>query len=608
MARSKRLGATPDGIGATDFVVWAPSCDRVEIEIVHPAAQRFQLTRAEGECFSGNAQVDAGARYFVIPNGGNRKPDPASRYQPDGVHGPSEVVDPHFDWSDGRWEGRPLRDYIIYELHVGTFTPAGTFDGVTERLDYLRDLGITALEIMPVAQFPGVRNWGYDGVQPFAVQNSYGGPAALKRLVDACHARGLAVILDVVYNHLGPEGNYLDDFGPFFTHKYKTPWGPAINVDGAYSDGVRDFFIANAVEWIADYHIDALRLDAVHGIFDTSAQPFLADLSDAVHACAQSLNREVCVIAESDLNDVRMLRPTTAGGMGMDAQWLDDFHHSLHALLTGEDSGYYADFGALHHFTTTLRTGYVYTGSYSSFRKRRHGNEPVGARAEQFVVCLQNHDQIGNRMLGDRIAQLIDVESQKLGAACVLLAPYIPLLFMGEEYGEAKPFPYFIDHADAELIEAVRRGRREEFLSFRWKGEPPDPQSEETFRTATLEPARSHEPPVLSRLYRHLIQLRRQHSLGPRSAEQRDVTELEDNRAIVVLRQDSALVFVFGDTSCTAPLPLPRGEWRKAFCSAEREWQGPGSTIPESVSSPGSVCIELPPRSATLFVSAGADR
>ncbi|MGQ0560742.1 MAG: malto-oligosyltrehalose trehalohydrolase [Gemmatimonadota bacterium] len=588
-----RLGATPIGGNETEFVVWAPRCERVVVEIVQPVREQIELTRGEHDYFSGRAPVGARARYSVRPDGGEARPDPASRYQPEGVHGPSEVVDARFDWHDAAWRGLPLSDYIIYELHIGAFTRAGTFDSALERLDYLVQLGVTALEIMPVAQFPGARNWGYDGVLPFAVQDSYGGPAALKRLVAACHARGLAVILDVVYNHLGPEGNYLGEFGPYFTHNYKTPWGRAVNVDAEHSDGVRYYFIQNALEWITDYHFDGLRLDAVHGILDTSARPFLAELSDAVHERARQLGRAVHLIAESDLNDVRMIRPTRAGGMGMAGQWLDDFHHSLHALLTAESSGYYVDYGRLEHFATTLRQGYIFTGDYSAYRKRRHGNQPADARAEQFVVYAQNHDQVGNRMLGERLSCLVDDQRLKLAAACVLLSPYVPMLFMGEEYGERNPFPYFIDHSDAELVAAVRSGRREEFAAFAWQREPPDPQAEDTFASARVEPVANE----LFDLYRTLIALRKQHDLGSARAEQRDVVELPDERTVVLLRLGSALVLSFGERAYAARLPLPRGTWRKVFSTASPD------PAPALITSPGSVCVELAPAAALLLVS-----
>ena len=547
--------------------------------------------------FTGVGRITAGDDYWIVTGKGHRRPDPASRYQPEGVHGPSRVVDPSFNWTDHDWHGVPQRDYVIYELHIGTFTRAGTFDAAIDRLDYLKDLGITAIEVMPVAQFPGTRNWGYDGVLPYAVQNSYGGPQGLKRLVDAAHARGIAVVLDVVYNHLGPEGNYAGEFAPYFTQKYKTPWGPSVNVDGPHNDGVREYFAQNALEWITDYHIDGLRFDAVHGILDTSAHPFLAELTDALHERAGSLDREVVVIAESDLNDVRMIQPTAKGGFGMDAQWTDDFHHSLHALLTKEQSGYYQDFGTVHDFATSLRQGYVFTGQYSEFRKCRHGNHPMGARPEQFVICIQNHDQIGNRMLGERLASLVDFERQKLAAACVLLSPFMPLMFMGDEYGETKPFHYFIDHSDEALIESVRRGRKEEFASFKWRGEPADPKAVETFEAAILDGPRDNpESKALTRLYKELTRLRENRQI------KRDVLEVEN--AIVINQVGSTTIFSFSESTQRVAIPLPRGDWHKRLCTAGSEWLGPGEALPGDVASPGSVCLEVPPLSATLYVSA----
>jgi len=600
-----RLGATPTSSSQTEFVVWAPRQQRIDIEIVEPAPQRITLAAQPHHYFRGSAHCGPGTQYFVVGDNGERRPDPASRFQPEGVHGPSEVIDPQFEWTDTQWRGLPLRDYLIYELHVGTFTEAGTFDAAIERLAYLNELGVTAIEIMPVAQFPGQRNWGYDGVLPYAVQNSYGGPAALKRLVNAAHEHGIACVLDVVYNHVGPEGNYLGEFAPYFTEKYKTPWGPAVNVDGEYSDGVRQFFIQNALEWITDYHFDGLRLDAVHGILDTSAQPFLAELADAVHERATQLAREVVLIAESDLNDVRMIKPTGAGGMGMDAQWMDDFHHSLHALLTREDSGYYADYGEIHHLATTLRRGYLFAGDYSEYRKRRHGNSPVGAQAEQFVVCIQNHDQIGNRLRGERISVLTDFERQKLAAACVLLSPFVPLLFMGEEYGETRPFPYFIHHSDQSLVAAVRKGRKEEFAAFSWQEEPPDPQADHTFENAVIKPLADadDEQQTLFSLYRELIRLRKERRLGPGPLEEREVIELSGQQSLAVLRPGALAIFCFADQPQQITVPLPQGAWRRALCTADTAWRGPGTGLPEEIPSRGSVTLEVPAASAVLLLS-----
>src|SRR5439155_13390119 len=445
LTERQRLGTTYLGSGRCHFLVWAPTAERVELQIVSSGDRCVPLERVgRGYHRAVVDNVEPGILYRFRLNGQKERPDPASRYQPEGVHGPSQVVDlSTFPWNDGHWSGLKLEDYVVYELHVGTFTAEGTFDAIVPRLDELRLLGVTAVELMPVAQFPGNRNWGYDGVYPFAVQNSYGGPGELKRLVNACHQTGLAVVLDVVYNHLGPEGNYLDEFGHYFSESYKTPWGRALNFDGPYSDEVARFFIENALSWFADFHIDALRLDAIHGIVDINARPFLAILSDAVHELAQKLDRRCYLIAESDLNDVKVLQATGLCGFGMDAQWSDDFHHALHTLLTKEQRGYYLDFGGIECLEKAYREGFVYSGQHSRHRARRHGNSSRSISAHRFVVCAQNHDQVGNRMFGDRLSALVSYERLKLAAGVVILSPFLPLLFMGEEYGEISPFQYF---------------------------------------------------------------------------------------------------------------------------------------------------------------------
>ena len=600
-----RLGATAKNEQQTQFVVWAPRCKEVSIEIVGNETQRHPLKRGDRSYFTGSAPVGPGARYLVVPDGREGRPDPASRYQPEGVHGPSEVVDPSFDWTDEDWRGIPLNEYVIYELHIGTFSNEGTFDAAIPHLDELRELGITAIEIMPVAQFPGTRNWGYDGVQPFAVHNSYGGPAGLQRLVDACHARGIAVVLDVVYNHMGPEGNYLGEFGPYFTEKYKTPWGPAVNVDEAHSDEVRRFFIDNALEWLTDYHIDALRLDAVHGILDTSAKPFLAELSEAVALRAKKLNRQLFLIAESDLNDVRMISPLARGGLGMHAQWTDDFHHSLHALVTREDSGYYRDFGSVAHLAESFRYGYVYKGDYSQYRLRRHGNSPTDTRDEQFVICSQNHDQIGNRMIGDRLTALTDFERLKLAAAVVLLSPFVPLLFMGEEYAETQPFPYFIDHSDPKLIAAVRKGRKEEFASFTWKGEPPDPASEATFASARIRRPRDGNHAAMRGFYKRLLALRKEFRLGAGAQAGRRVITHDAAEAITIVSPVVAIAFGFSDETHEIRFPVPNGQWRRQLSSREQCWMGPGDDSPMQIASTGELSLTLSGPSALLFTRTG---
>jgi maltooligosyltrehalose trehalohydrolase len=530
------LGASRLGGDDTGFLLWAPERKNIEIRITSGHEITVPMKNAGDGYFEAVVSgLGKDARYLFVLDGKMERPDPASHYQPEGVHGPSQIVRHEaFHWTDRKWRGIPLEDYIIYELHVGTFTPGGTFDAILPRIPYLKELGINAIELMPVSQFPGPRNWGYDGAYPYAVQNTYGGPEGLKSLVNECHAQGIAVILDVVYNHLGPEGNYLRDFGPYFTDRYRMPWGAAINFDGPLSDGVRRFFIENALHWFERYHIDALRIDAVHGIFDFSAKHILRELKEEV---ARRAAREVCLIAESDLNDVRLINPPELGGHGLDAQWNDDFHHSLHALLTGEQMGYYMDFGEPGHLSKALREGFVYAGQYSRFRKRRHGSPSAGRPARQFVVFSQNHDQVGNRMRSDRLASSLGVEQLKLAAAVVVLSPCVPLLFMGEEYGEKAPFQYFVSHSDPTLIEAVRKGRGEEFSHFGWEGEPPDPQAESAFNNSKINLELRHEGDsrVLFDFYKTLIMLKKELTpLKDPGRKNTEVVEYPDEKAMVV--------------------------------------------------------------------------
>jgi maltooligosyltrehalose trehalohydrolase len=522
------------------------------------------------------------------------------------------VIGSHFSWDEGYWWGLPLREYIIYELHVGTFTPDGTFESIVPHLPELKALGVTAVELMPIGQFPGSRNWGYDGVYPFAVQHSYGGPDGLKRLVQACHRHGLAVVLDVVYNHLGPEGNYLGDYGPYFTDRYKTPWGPALNFDGPHSDEVRRFFIENALSWVTEFHIDALRLDAVHAIVDHSAQPFLEELGLAVHRRAEQLNRRIYAIAESALNDTRVIRPRELGGYGLDAQWNDDFHHALRVLMTGDRSGYYQDFGQLRQLAKAFGEGYVYTGEYSGYRRRRHGNSSRDIPALQLVVFAQNHDQVGNRMLGERLSQLVSFEALKLAACTVLLSPFIPLLFMGEEYGETAPFQYFVSHLDPQLVDAVRRGRREEFAAFAWSGEPPDPQDVATFLGAKLKHhlRRQGHHGVLFEFYQELIRLRKAlPALACLSKERMHVLGFESEKVLFFRRwcdeQEACIVAHFGRSPTSVRVPLSAGLWRKQLDSADRRWHGPGSPTSEAVDSKGEVSLTLPPEACVIFIHTG---
>jgi maltooligosyltrehalose trehalohydrolase len=550
--------------------------------------------------------VVPGGRYFYRLDGGPDRPDPASRCQADGVHGPSEVIDCHFPWTDAGWGGLPLEDYLIYETHIGTFTPEGTFDAAIRRLDELKELGVTAFEVMPVAQFPGARNWGYDGVFPYAAQDTYGGAAGLKRLVDACHARGLAAIIDVVYNHLGPEGNYLCDFGPYFTNRHRTPWGEAVNFDGRGSDEVRRYFVENALQWIEEFHFDAIRVDAVHAIFDQSAYPFLRQLAGAVREAGRRLGRNVYTIGEDDLNDVRLILPERENGHGFDAQWNDDFHHAVHAQLTGERSGYYEDFGPVSAIAKAMREAFVYTGEYSAFRGRTQGSATARARASQFVVFAQNHDQAGNRMLGERLSALVPFEKLKLAAGLVLLSPYIPMLFMGEEYGETAPFLYFVDHGDPALIEAVRKGRREEFAEFRWKTEPPDPASEETFLRSKLNYAKAGEGrhKMLREFYAELIRIRRSTpALAVPDKRSVEATASDERRLLWLRRwnggEEALAVFHFGDVEIEAEAPA--GCWRKMLDSAEARWGGGGGRAPGLLGPQGGARLPLPAASFALF-------
>jgi maltooligosyltrehalose trehalohydrolase len=533
------------------------------------------------------SNIGVGTRYHYVLHEKLRRPDPASRFQPEGVHGPSEVIDPSsFLWSDQQWKGLPLQDYIIYELHPGTFSTEGTFDAIIPYLQYLRhDVGITAIELMPITQFPGARNWGYDGTYLFAPQNTYGGPQALHRLIDACHGAGLAVILDVVYNHLGPEGNYWGDFGPLFTDHYHTPWGSAINYDGPHCDAVRDLIISNAVYWTRDFHIDALRLDAVHGIFDANVTHILKNIREQVHAAAKEEERLVQVIAESDFNDVKLITPSAKGGYGLDAQWNDDFHHALHALVTGERQGYYVDFGSLDHVATAFRKHFVFSGQYSQHRHRRHGNSAAHLLPSQFVVFAQNHDQIGNRAQGDRLSTLIPFGTQQVLAASVLLSPFIPLLFMGEEYGERSPFQYFIDHGDKGLIEAVRKGRLAEFKPFGWKNIS-DPYAVATFENSRLTPreARDEAQEHMAAWTKQLINLRKQHaSLGTGvKGHQLRVWVNPEKTILTIYRKNlntesMLLILGFNDQPTTLTLHQPKGQWDLLLGNTHPQYTAPNN-------------------------------
>jgi malto-oligosyltrehalose trehalohydrolase len=505
----------------TIFEVWAPQAERVEVEVGPPGrAVRHELSAVCGRAGWWAAAVpeaehgaDYGFHLGSADGDDGPLPDPRSRWQPYGVHGRSRVYDhDRYTWHDATWRGRRLPGAVLYELHIGTFTPAGTFDAAIERLGHLVDLGVDMVELLPLAAFPGRHGWGYDGVHLWAVHDPYGGPDGLKRFVDACHGHGLAVVLDVVYNHLGPSGNYLGRYGPYFRDDLSTPWGPAVNMDQPESDEVRAFVLDNALTWLRDYHVDGLRLDAVHAIADGRAVHILEELAVAVRAESARLGRELFLIAESDENNPRLVTPPEAGGYGLDAQWSDDFHHALHAALTGERQGYYADFGSLAALAKTLTEVFFHDGTFSSFRGRRHGRPVDRSRVpgHRFLGYLQNHDQVGNRATGDRISAALSPGQHKIGAGLLLTAPFTPMLFMGEEWGAETPFAFFTDHVDPDRARDVSEGRRQEFARHGWT-ESADPQDPETYRTSILdwaEPGKARHRELLD-WYRALIALRR---------------------------------------------------------------------------------------------------
>ena len=496
------------------FEVWAPKAETLAVQIdgkAHP------MRKAEHGWWRADiAEATAGTRYWFRVNGGDPRPDPRSQYQPEGVNGPSEIVDHSaFHWTDKRWQPVPLASALIYELHIGTFSPAGTFLGALDKLDYLAQLGVTHVEVMPVSEFSGRWGWGYDGVDLYAPHHQYGTPNDFKRFIDACHEKGLAVLLDVVYNHFGPSGNYLSEFGNYLTDRHRTPWGDAVNLDGLGSHEVRKFFRENALMWLRDYHIDGLRLDAVHAFVDSSAVNFLEELSAAVKILSARLGKYKVLIAETELNDPRLIMAREAHGYGLDAQWADDLHHAIHTVLTGETNGYYEDYGSLELLAKALKTPYVYDGIYSPHRERPYGRKPIGLNGHHFVVCIQNHDQVGNRAQGDRLSQLVSKGRVKIAAALLLTSPYVPMIFEGEEYAASTPFQYFSQHEDGDLGRAVSEGRTNEFKAFGWSPhEVPDPQERETFERSKLNWNEIDSEPHREILdwYKRLIAFR--HDLG----------------------------------------------------------------------------------------------
>ncbi|RYZ18560.1 MAG: malto-oligosyltrehalose trehalohydrolase [Chitinophagaceae bacterium] len=600
----RTLGATVLPDGSVEIRVWAPLKKNVELET---GGRRLPLRVEDGGYWTlRSTDLKPGDRYQLRVEGGEALPDPASLAQSDGVHGPSEIVDPaRFAWNDSHWENHELDRYLLYELHTGTFSPEGTFAGIESRLDHLVALGVSAIELMPVAQFPGGRNWGYDGVFPFAVQQSYGGAEGLQRLVDACHRRGLAVVLDVVYNHLGPEGNYFGAYGPYFTDKYQTPWGGALNFDDAWSDGVRRYFIENALMWLRDFHIDALRLDAVHAIKDFGASHFLRDLRLCVDQLQAETGRRHYLIVECDLNDPRFIDGIEEKGFGMHSQWIDEFHHALRVTATGEQSGYYADFSGIGQLAKAYRDAYVYDGQWSEHRKKHFGQPATNNPGRQFIVFSQNHDQVGNRMLGERCSALVSFEMLKLMAGAVLTAPFLPMLWMGEEWGEQNPFLYFVSHTDPELATAVREGRKKEFAAFHAQGEAPDPVSEETFLRSKLQWHLLEEDrhARLLRFYRALIQLRRNEpALYTLDRSTVSANASESAGTLVLQRsgggQSLLCLMNFSKKAATLTLPVADSSWELRLYSAAEEWGGTASAPGDGLSGES---VELQPESFILY-------
>jgi maltooligosyltrehalose trehalohydrolase len=542
----------------TTMRVWAPLPTTVEVEV---DGTRHEMVRDDAGWWERDVPgAGPGSDYAFVLDGGPPRPDPRSAWQPHGVHGPSRLVDHDaFAWNDGRWRGLPLAGSVLYELHVGTFTPEGTFDAAVERLDHLVELGVDAVELLPCNAFAGQRGWGYDGVAWFAVHDPYGGPEGLKRFVDACHTRGLGVVMDVVYNHLGPAGNYLPEFGPYLTEAHTTPWGPAVNLDQPGSDEVRRYIVDNALMWLRDYHVDGLRLDAVHALVDERATHLLEELAVEVEALGARLRKPLFLIAESDLNDARLVTSRGASGLGLDGQWADDVHHAVHALLTGERSGYYGDFGSLPGLAKVLRGVFFHDGTWSSFRGRAHGRPvPPTVPGHRFVVYLQDHDQVGNRATGDRLSATLSDGLLKVGAALVLTSPYTPMLWMGEEYGARTPWQFFSDH-EGELGDAVRQGRRAEFASHGWDSDDvPDPQSPQTFADSTLDWSELEQDRAQSLLawHRELIGLRRTRpDLSDGRRDRVDVTYDEQARWVVVRRGAVAVVCNLATERQAVPLP-----------------------------------------------------
>lgn len=584
-AAMPQVGAYMIGESHTRFTLWAPLHNEVRLQFPESGSEERMTATPDGYHTLGT-NARAGTLYQFAFSDDRVRPDPASLGQPKGVHGPSIVMDRATPPASRAFQNPPLHRHVLYELHVGTFTPDGTFDAVIPRLPALRDLGITAIELMPVAQCPGERNWGYDGVGLFSVQWSYGGLPGLIRLIKGCHDHDLAVILDVVYNHVGPEGNYLAEFGPYFTDRYKTPWGSALNFDGPDSDHVREFFIQNSLFWTRDCGIDGLRLDAVHAIIDHTASTFVEELTARNHAAAEEQGRRVLIIAESGDNDPKLVRPREAGGFGLDGCWNDDYHHAVRAALTGEKRGYYRAFGQPELIAKAVRDRFVFAGEYSSGLKRRHGAPARDIEHGKLVVFTQNHDQVGNRPAGDRLDEAAGWDGSRAAAALVLLSPFTPMLWMGEEYAEPAPFLYFVHHSDPTLIDAVRRGRAAEFAEFQIPGGVPDAQDASTFLRSKLDWSlrKDERHGAMLAYYTELLRLRRELHISDRS---RDASARAHGSVVSIQYEPEPTVLVIantGNADAVAPLDAlcsrPIKHFKTLLNSHDPRWEYSGASAP----------------------------
>jgi maltooligosyltrehalose trehalohydrolase len=573
--------------GTCRFSVWAPNHNHVTVSLT-AENQHFPMDKFVAGYWTHTAEgFEPGTAYMFELDGKETKPDPASHYQPDGVFGPSQVIDHDtFRWKDRGWRGLDIKDLVFYEVHVGTFTPEGTFKAASERIKELQEFGINAIELMPITQFSGKRNWGYDGVFPFAVQNSYGAPDALKALVNECHTRGVALFLDFVYNHLGPEGNCLNDYAPYFPNSNMGRWGANVNLDGPLNDGVRNYFIENTLHWLNHYHIDGIRLDAVLSMQDSSSRHFLTELKESVRSFGENSGRKVHLIAESGYNVPAVLQTTEKGGYGFDAQWLDDFQHAVFALITGEREGYYRDYGSIQDLTETLTEGYVYVGNEHDYKRRSPNESYSWIPADKLIVFAQNHDQVGNRLLGDRVTSISGFEAAKLAAGIVLLSPYVPLLFMGEEYGETAPFLFFADYQSKELTEAVRVGRGKEFAHFHWKGHVPDPKSIDTFERSKLDWQQRYagRGQKIAAYYRTLIELRKNHLIF-QAGVNRQIKHVTNQENILFIHKQNGeaevgIVANLSKEAASYSFHFEDGVYVKILDSADFAWDGPGPTLP----------------------------